>query len=171
VVLAAVLAAPAAAYSYFPGEPDACFSSGSTTFRMASAGADADYRVRFAEPQTHADLRIQLMDSPEQADFVLVDDIGGTSACRGAAAVKTVRIDAEATAPDVTVRLGADLAAADYRIYVHSARFSARDAAALLAVISKMQARYHLVGVAAFPADVATGPAPDTRSSEDRADN
>lgn len=145
-VLAAMLAAPAAAYSYFPGAPDACFSSGSTTFRMSSASSNPDYRVRFAEPQTHADLRIQLMDSPDQADFVLVDDIGGTTACSGPAPVKTIRIDAEAAAPDVTVSLGSD-PAADYRIYVHSARFSHRDAAALLAVMTKVQARYHLVRV------------------------
>ena len=148
MVLAALIAAPAAASSYFGGAPDACFVSGTTTFRMSAAPAGADYTVRFTEPDTHADLRIQLMDSPDQADFVLVDDAGGdgTSACNGAAPAKTIRIDAGAQAPDVTVRLAADLPIADYRIYVSSARFSQQDAAALLAVISKMQPRYRLVG-------------------------
>ena len=147
VVLVAVLAAPAAAYSNFPGAADACFSSGSTTFRMSSAAPSPDYTVRFADVQTRADLRIHLMDSPDQADFVLVDDVGGyaPSACNGPAPVKTIRIDAEADSPDVTVSLTSDLAAADYRIYVHSARFSHQDAAALLAVMTKVQARYHLV--------------------------
>jgi hypothetical protein len=147
-VLAAVLAAPAGAYSYFGGAPEACFTSGPATYRIAAAGARADYTVRFSEADSHADLRIQVMDSPDQADFVLVDDAGGLGACNGAAAVKTVRIDPDAAAPDVTVRLASDLNVSDYRIYVHSARFSERDAAALLAVMSKMQPRYRLVGSA-----------------------
>lgn len=146
MVLAAVLAAPAGAASYFAGAPEACFSSGATAYRVTTT-AEADYTVRFAETEGHVDLRMQLMDSPDQADFVLVDDHAsvGTSACQGPAPVKTIRIDPGADAADVTVRLAADLAVADYRIYVQSARFSHRDAAALLAVISKMQPRYRLV--------------------------
>jgi hypothetical protein len=146
LVLAALIAAPAGAMSYFAGAPEACFTSGTTTYRV-SAASEADYTVRFAETDGEADLRIQLMDSPDQADFVLVDDGGiGTSPCKGPAPVKTIRIDADAKRPHVTVRLATDLVASDYRIYVHSARFSHQDAAALLAVISKMQARYKLVG-------------------------
>jgi hypothetical protein len=145
LVLAALIAAPAGATSYFAGTPEACFTSGTTTYRV-SAASDANYTVRFAETDGEADLRILLMDSPDQADFVLVDDVGiGPSACKGPAPVKTIRIDADARTPDVTVKLATDLATSDYRIYVHSARFSHQDAAALLAVISKKQARYRLV--------------------------
>lgn len=144
VAVAAVLAAPAAAYSYFAGTPEACFASGATAFRMAPASASPDYRVRVASADARADLRIQLMDRPEQADFVLVDDIGGTSGCNGPAPVKTIRIDAETATPDLTVSLGAEPDAADYRIYVHSARFSHQDAAALLAVMTTVQARYRV---------------------------
>ena len=47
------------------------------------------------------------------------------------------------TRPDVTVRLSAE-GPADYTIYVHSARFSQQDAAALLAAIWQAERRREL---------------------------
>ena len=43
--------------------------------------------------------------------------------------------------PDVTVKLSADAKRADYKLYVHSARFSQQDAAALLAAMWKADQR------------------------------
>lgn len=148
LILALIVGVPAAAHTYFAEPAGACFASGASTFRVSAAAARPDYRVRFDQESARPDLRMQLVDSPERADFVLVDDFGGIdgNACKGPTPVKTIGIDAGAEAPDVTVSLSSEAAAPDYRIYVHSARFSHQDAAALLAVMTKVQARYRLVG-------------------------
>jgi hypothetical protein len=87
---------------------------------------------------------MRLVDRPEIADFVLVDDFSaGSGPCRSATRIQTVRIDAEA--PDVTVALSAGAGRADYTLYVHSVRFSQQDAAALLAAIWKAEKRREIV--------------------------
>ncbi len=69
---------------------------------------------------------MQLVDRPEIADFVLVDDVsaGQSDACRAGTAIQTVKLEAETPSPDVTVRLSADPGDADYTLYVHSVRYS-----------------------------------------------
>ena len=59
---------------------------------------------------------MQLVDRPEIADFVLADDYGATpgNACRSPAPVKTIKVDSETRAPDVTVSLGAGDTLPDY---------------------------------------------------------
>jgi hypothetical protein len=94
--------------------------------------------VRIDGAASHPDLRMRLVDRPETADFVLVDDFSGPAAadlCRAAGDVKTVSLDADAPHPDVTVALSGGDGPADYKLYVHSVRFSQRDAAALLAAM------------------------------------
>jgi hypothetical protein len=147
LLLLAMIAGPAAAHTYFSDDAGACFTSGSATFRVA-AGGSSDYKVRFIDGQARPDLRMQLVDDAAEADFVLVDDVGMPTgnACKGPGPVKTIAIDPSAAEPDVTVSLSPDAAAADYRIFVQSARFSHQDAAALLAIMTKVQARYRLVG-------------------------
>ena len=131
------LALPAAAFGAFAPKDNSCFASGSATYRIASGTAAADFRVRIVGAASHPDLRMRLVDRPEAADFVLVDDFSGSPAdlCRAADDVKTVRLDAGAAHPDVTVALSGDDGPADYKLYVHSARVSQRDAAALLAAM------------------------------------
>ena len=86
---------------------------------------------------------MQLVDRAEIADFVLVDDFSGKepAPCRSSTPIQTVTLDADTAKPDVTVNLSADAAAADYKIYVHSVRFSQQDAAALLAAMWKTDQR------------------------------
>jgi hypothetical protein len=147
LLLLGLVAVPAAAHTYVAGEGSACFTSGTSTFRMATAG-EPDYTVRFADEQARPDLRMQIVESAAEADFALIDDVTGIegNACKGPMPVKTIRIDPAASEPDVTVSLSAEAAAPHYRIYVQSARFSHQDAAALLAVMTKVQPRYRLVG-------------------------
>ena len=76
-------------------------------------------------------LRITLAETPEEADFVLVDD-GAAPNCRTATNVKDVSI-AAGTAADLTVRLEDGAAPADYRIYVRSRWITPETAAALFA--------------------------------------
>ena len=139
LVLLAVLALPAAAPGTLPSSDSLCFASGSTTYRIAADAPAPDYRVRFDRDASQPDLRMQLVDRVETADFVLVDDFGGSqhAACAPASPVQTIKIDLTTPLPDVTVHLSADPGAADFKLYVHSVRFSHQDAAALLAAMWK----------------------------------
>ncbi len=142
LVLVAVIAVPAAAHSTFAPTPNLCVASGTATYRLAPTASSPDFRVRIERAAPHPDLRMQLVDSPELADFVIADDFSATSestACQTATPAKTVKVDAEARKPDVVVNLAADIANPDYRVYVHSVRHSSQDAAALLAVMWKAQ--------------------------------
>jgi hypothetical protein len=142
LALLAVLAIPAAAHSMrapAPTPPAAlCFASGNTIFRLSADAAASDVRIRIEQDAPRADLRVQWADRAELADFVLVDDTallpGG--ACRAGAQVRTVVIDNAAAAPDVVVDVASG-GTADFKVYVHSARFSQQDAAALLAAMWK----------------------------------
>jgi hypothetical protein len=64
---------------------------------------------------------------------VLVDDGDASAACKAAGSIKTIRVDAAAAEPDVTVAM--TKTAADYKVFVKSSNFSEQDAAALFAVI------------------------------------
>jgi hypothetical protein len=68
------------------------------------------------------------------ADLVLVDDGAAPASCRDGAAIKDVKIDAEAAAPDVTVGFATPSVPADYRIFVRSDGIEPMAAAALFAV-------------------------------------
>ena len=140
LILVAAIAVPAAAHSTFAPVPDSlCFASGATTYRIAHNASAPDFRIKIANASSRADLRMQLVDRAEIADFVLVDDFSGKEpvACRSSTPIRTVTFDADTATPDVTVSLSADAAAPDYKIYVHSMRYSQQDAAALLAAIWK----------------------------------
>ncbi|MBX9824959.1 MAG: hypothetical protein K2Y27_08175 [Xanthobacteraceae bacterium] len=139
-ILAAALAVPAAAYAMkaAPKQP-LCFASGASTYQIVANATAPDYRIRIDAEAVRPDLRMQLVDRAENADFVLVDDFSGNepSTCKSATPIRTVTLDTAAGKPDVTVHLSADAKGADYRLYVHSARFSQQDAAALLAAMWK----------------------------------
>ncbi len=158
VVLIAAIAIPAAAHSTFAPTADGlCFASGSTTYRIARDASSPDFRIRIAAdtagPGLRPDLRMQLVDRAEIADFVLVDDFSGREAapCRSSTPIRTVTLDADAARPDVTVDLSAGADAPDYKIYVHSVRFSQHDAAALLAAMWKTGQRREVTGSLSQP--------------------
>jgi len=89
---------------------------------------------------------MELVDRPEVADFVLADDYGSASSntCKSPAPMKVVKVDDETRSPDIIVSLGAGDTLPDYRVYVHSVRFSHRDVAALVAALWKTQQRLKL---------------------------
>jgi hypothetical protein len=130
--LALAVALPVAAHTFglVPGTaPQACLTIGSTIYRLA--GGDADVAVRIDHSAAVPGLRIALAETPEEADFVLVDD-GAAPNCRTATNVKEVSIAAGTTA-DLTVRLEDGAAAADYVLYVRSRWITPETAAALFA--------------------------------------
>ncbi len=135
-LLAFVVAIPAAAAgSFFSFSTRPCFIAGTAGYELTGA-ASANYTVRIDNTAAKPSLRLQVVDDPAAADFVLVDD-GDSSdandACKAATAVKSIRIDPAAPKPDLTVALSRQIA--DYKIYVRSVNYSEQDAAALFAVI------------------------------------
>jgi hypothetical protein len=135
-LMALVIAVPAAtaASSFLSSDASAakpCFAAGKAAYEM-SRGA-ADYTVRIDNAAVSPSLRMQIVDDPAAADFVLVDEDDAVQACKAAASIKTIRIDAAAAEPDVTVAM--TRGAADYKVFVKSSNFTDEDAAALFAVI------------------------------------
>lgn len=130
LTLAAALPVAAHTFGMVPGTaPPACLTIGNTTYRLAGGGADVAVRI---DPLAAAPgLRVTLAETPEEADFVLVDD-GAAPNCRTATNVKEVSI-AAGTAADLTVGLTEGAAPADYRIYVRSRWITPETAAALFA--------------------------------------
>ena len=129
LTLATALPVAAHTLGLMPGTaPQACLTIGSTTYRLA--GGNADVTVRIDPSGTAPGLRIKLADTPEEADFVLVDD-GAAPNCRTAANVKAVSL--AAAAADLTVHLADGSTPADYRIYVRSRWITLETAAALFA--------------------------------------
>lgn len=124
----------AAANAYFATPPKPCFVTGTHAYRI-SGNDDAKVTVRVSKTAQHANLRMQLVSDPATADFVMVDDGDSATACDSVGAVKSIRLDAEAAKPDLTVTLSR--AAAPYKIYVRSAYYTPQDAAALFAVIQQ----------------------------------
>jgi hypothetical protein len=132
--LVLVIAASAAtANAYFAKSPKPCFVVGTHAYRFSGSGDDANVTVRVNKTASHPNLRMQLVNDPARADFIMVDDGSGAAACRDVGVIKSIRLDAEAAKPDLTVALSR--AAAPYKIYVHSAHYTPQDAAALFAVM------------------------------------
>ena len=139
LLLALAIAGPAlapAAAPYLTNKSSTCFSVGGDGYRL-TAQRDADYTIRIVDGAAPADLTMQIVDNPATADFVLVDGADNFGACSDTRAIRTIRIDPQASDPDLTIALAPATDAADYRIYAQSAEFSQQDAAALFAVMSK----------------------------------
>jgi hypothetical protein len=146
LLLLLLMAIPLGAQTQLPASAPFCFTSGSATYRLSTGPQATDYTVRVADASANPDLRMQLVDDPAEADFVLVDDRqpGDGTPCAATAAMKTVRVAGPGTTADVTISLSADpgtASGADYRLYVHSTRFSHAEAAALLAAMWKADRR------------------------------
>ena len=142
-LLGLVAAVPAAAHALLLPTTNPCFTSGTATYRISAAAQAPDYRVRIDNAAAHPDLRVGLVDQPEIADFVLVDDLDDVqgNACAASTPPKTIRVDAGEMLPDLTVSLGATDVATDFKLYVRSARFSQEDAAALFGVMWRSRSR------------------------------
>ena len=114
-----------------------CFTAGTVTYRLSPNAASADYRVAIDNQAPRPDLRIRLVDRVEAADFALTDDAGTLtgSACNSAGLVKTVQVVEPGAPSDITIAVTRQAANVDFSLYVHSARVSHFDAAALFALI------------------------------------
>jgi hypothetical protein len=142
VILLLVAAIPAFAPPFFTATPELCFTAGSITYRLTAASGPADYHVRIDNGTVHPDLRVGLVDDAASADFALVDDVAARGdACRSAGALKTVSVVPAGTPAELTIGLTRAPQTADFTLYVHSARVSHQDAAALFALMRRDAAR------------------------------
>jgi hypothetical protein len=132
-LLALAVVVPAAtAGAFFGSSAKPCVVAGTAGYEL-SASASANVTVRIDNAAASPSLRMQLVDDPAAADFVLVDDGDAAEACKAASTIRTVRIDTAAPKADLTVALSRE--PADIKIYVRSANFTEQDAAALFAAI------------------------------------
>ncbi len=136
VLLGLVVAVPAAAQAFLPPADHRCFTAGTASYQLSASAAAPDYKVKIDNRAVHPDLRLQLVNEPTTADFVLVDDLDAADgdACN-ASALRTIRIDDGEKRPDLTISVAADVEAPDFKLYVRSLRFSHEDAAALFGVM------------------------------------
>ncbi len=122
----------------FATSHDLCFTAGPVTYRLSDSAPSPDYRVRIDNAATRPDLRVRLVDRVELADLTLVDDVGSDRPCSTLGVLRTVRIVGGPA--DVTVSVSREVRDADFALYVHSARITDQDAAALFALMRHVQA-------------------------------
>ena len=110
-----------------------CIAVGDIPAQIALMPWQADLHVSFTDDPALATVRVQISDNAEAADFVVIDDIDSSEAgaCPANAATRLVAISASASAGEPVIYLSPE-GPADYRVFVRSKTFSARDAAALI---------------------------------------
>jgi hypothetical protein len=127
-----ILAGVFARGELLPG-PRPCIETGGISVQIATAPWHADLHVGFTDDPATATVRVQIVENVETADFVVVDDADSTdaNACEANPAMRLVAVAAYPSASQPIIYLSRD-GGADYRIFVSSKTFSARDAAALI---------------------------------------
>src|SRR5262249_23778218 len=132
-VVPLIAAAILARIEFFPADRP-CIAVGSGTVQLATAPWHADLRVSFTDDPTLATVRVVVSDDAETADFAVIDgaDAAEENACDVTAATQFVAISSRPSASAPVIFLSHDDGPADYRIFVHSRRFTERDAAALI---------------------------------------
>jgi hypothetical protein len=115
-----------------PG-PHPCIAAGDSEVQIATLPWQAELHVSFTDDPALATVRVQIADSAEAADFAMVDDAGSSEAgaCEANATTRLVAIAATPSATAPVIYLSPD-GPADYRVFVRSKTFTARDAAALI---------------------------------------
>ena len=97
------------ARSEFSSDTRPCIAIGETSVQLASTPWQAQLRVSFTDDRAAATVRVQITDSAEAADFVVVDDAESAeaNACEVTAATKFVGI-ANAPCPALICTRGID---------------------------------------------------------------
>jgi hypothetical protein len=110
-----------------------CIAIGDTSVQITALPWQAQFHVSFTDDPAAATVRVQIADSAEAADFAVVDDVDSEedNACETNATTQFVAISGTASATAPVIYLSHD-GPADYRIFVKSRTFTAREAAALI---------------------------------------
>lgn len=111
-----------------------CIALGDTTVQLAAGPWQDRFRVSFTDNRAVASVRVQLVDGPEMADFTVVDDAetANDESCHVTASTRFVAIGERESTPNLTIHLSTE-PDADYSVFVSSRRFTAWEAAALIA--------------------------------------
>ena len=128
-----IVAAILARVEFLPGSRP-CIALGPGTVEIASAPWHADLHVSFTDDPKLATVRVAISDNAEAADFAVVDDVNATdgNACEATPATQFIAISAPKAGATLIIYLSHEEGPADYRIFVHSNRFTDRQAAALI---------------------------------------
>ncbi len=115
------------------GGPRPCIAVSGASVQIAALSWQAERHVSFTSDASRATVRVQITEAAEAADFAVIDDVdtAEAGACQSQSPPQLVAISAAPSASEPVIYLSAD-GPADYRIFVHSKTFSARDAAALI---------------------------------------
>jgi hypothetical protein len=117
----------------FSTGPRPCIEVSGTSVQIAALSWQAERHVSFTDDPSRATVRVQISDSAEAADFTVIDDIDSAEAgaCESNSPPQLIAISTSSSPSEPVIYLSTD-GPADYRIFVRSKSFSARDAAALI---------------------------------------
>jgi hypothetical protein len=136
----------AGALSFTHGElvpaPRPCIMLGDTSVQIAPDPWQAQLHVSFTDNPADATVRVQIVEGAESADFAVIDDVGNSDpgACALAKAQRFVGIAESPSHSEPVIYLSHD-GNADYRIFVQSKTFPARNAAALVVGADERRSR------------------------------
>jgi hypothetical protein len=113
--------------------PRPCIELAGASVQIATLSWQAHHHVSFTDDPGQATVRVQISDTAEAADFTVIDDIDSAEAgaCASSAPPHLIAISRHPAQSDPVIYLSRE-GPADYRIFVSSRSFSARDAAALI---------------------------------------
>lgn len=135
LIAAVPLIAIAAVMVRLEAQPAArpCIAVGAGTVELGSERWHPDLHVDFTDDPKLATVRVGLADNAADADIVLVDDSAETDdkACDATAATRSVAMAIDRAHRAPLIYLAQD-GPVDYRVFVRSSHFSARDAAAMI---------------------------------------
>lgn len=121
-----------------------CIAFGDTSVQLAAGPWQRQVKVSFVDNPAAATVRVQLVDTPEIADFAIADDTASAGdddgSCRVTPATQFVAIGERDDNPRLTIHLSTQ-PGGDYRIYVSSRHYTAWEAAALIATARTGQQR------------------------------
>ena len=117
----------------FSAGPRRCIEVEGASVQIATLSWQAQLHVSFTSDVRQATVRVQIAEAPDAADFTVIDDIDSAEAgtCETGAAPQLVTISSSSSGSEPVIYLSPD-GPADYRFFVQSKSFSARDAAALI---------------------------------------
>src|SRR4029078_10432114 len=117
----------------FASSPRPCIEISGASLQIAALSWQAERHVSFTSEISRATVRVQITEAAEAADFAVIDDVDTTEAgaCQSHSPPQLVAISTAPSESEPVIYLSKD-GPADYRIFVHSKSFSARDAAALI---------------------------------------
>jgi hypothetical protein len=132
-VVPLAVAAVFARAEFLPG-PRPCIEVSGSAVQIAPVPWQAQLHVSFTSDPRLATVRVQISDNAAAADFTVIDDIDDAEAgaCETNIVPQLVAISRSQQGSEPVIYLSHDDGPADYRVFVQSKTFSAREAAALI---------------------------------------